>query len=668
MFLSTLFRRLERLPRKDAVLREALRQLQDWLGAESAQLRSQGFPRLSRAEIHLGRDQRSWYCQLRVSEFLLEFRHPQEPVLSAADQEGLEKFAKLLQELLENPELSPELFSLEEEVQDLIDTSLHFLATLSPDGELNHSNQRQVNLDFDRPIWEAQWLAEESGPAVRRAVALARDQKATQAVMIKTSRGSSYELSFTPLQNSQGEVSCLITRGRDTSDRERMRDVLLEEREFLRAVLESMDEAVVVCDRQARVTLVNEAAMRRFDLQLGDAVLDKIVFRGETSAELPLEETPFGRVLVGEQLRDAKCSCTDIDGDLRMMTASGCELLDTDGKPYGVVITLNDATQQLRAERALVNSERQLRALFNFQPNAILSLSPDGAVVRCNPAVESLLSQSPLELIGTPVSSLVVEPLVEIHFPGERELSFRRADGDLAWGMVTTVWVSDSEGDLGVMWTVRDISDQKRAELALDVSNRRLATSREMERMRLARELHDGAVQNLLAVSYRLPDRELREEVVDVVRQLRALISDLRPPGLKEFGLAAALEGLVAKMARQNQGEGPAVELVCLGCDSFPEAVSLCLFRLVQESVGNAMKHAEAQTIKVDVKCRSGEVVLQIRDDGKGFSVPENLSGYTGDERYGLAGMRERVELLNGVLTIVSGPGQGTSVQVTLPL
>lgn len=670
MFLSTLFRRLENLPRRDLVLREAVRQLQDWLGAESAKLHSEGLPTLEQAQVDFGSNERSWFCRIGVSCFLLEFHHPHTPVLSPSDIEGLEKFAELLQELLENPELSRDLFSLEEEVQDLIDTSLHLLASLTPDGFIQSINQRQRTARIGHPIWEADWLSQESRPAVEQAVAKAVEDRVAQAVMIKTARGSFYEFLVTPLLDEAGDVSSLVARGRDTTDRERMRDVLLEEREFLGAVLESIDEALIVCDLQARVTLSNAAASRRFGLQKGDPVADKVVFLSQVTRQvLPFEETPFGRVLRGEQLRDVKFSCRDLDGDLRKMTASGCGLVAADGDSYGVMIALNDATQQLRAEQALVDSERQLRALFNFQSNAIFSLDPNGIIHRCNPAVESLLGCSPEKLQGASITSVMVERLGEkAGFKGEREVKFRRFDGEIAWGLVTTVSISDSEGDLGIMWTVRDITERKKAELALDISNRKLVASREMERMRLARELHDGAVQNLLAVSYRLQEPQLRDEVVDVVRQLRSLISDLRPPGLKEFGLAAALEGLLAKMKRQAGEDAPEMELVCLNCDKLSENVSLCLFRVVQESVNNILRHAEATSVKVEVTHAAGEVFLRVKDDGLGFEVPEQLSHLTRQDRYGLAGMVERAELLSGVFVLTSSPGQGTEVGLRLPV
>ncbi len=246
-------------------------------------------------------------------------------------------------------------------------------------------------------------------------------------------------------------------------------------------------------------------------------------------------------------------------------------------------------------------------------------------------------------------------------------MKLRKADGSAAWGLVTTVPVRDREGDLGVMWIVSDISKQKETQAALDLSNRKLAESREMERTRLARELHDGAVQNLLAVSYRMKDKALKEEVMQVVSQLRALISDLRPPGLKEFGLEAAIEGLLAKMKRQAAGECGELLLKCKKLEGLPESVAICLFRVVQESMTNVFRHARAHRASIFLEGESDEVRLRISDDGVGFEVPRDLTELAAQERFGLAGLKERVELVNGSFSICSSPGEGAHLEVVIP-
>src|SRR5690606_5135743 len=114
--------------------------------------------------------------------------------------------------------------------------------------------------------------------AVKQAVALAGSEGTASTLQVESIRNSPYELILSPLVDDHGSVSNLIVQGRDTSERHRMREVLLEEREFLRAVLESIDDAIVVCDLGGEVTLVNAAASRRFGLRRGDVAREQLVF------------------------------------------------------------------------------------------------------------------------------------------------------------------------------------------------------------------------------------------------------------------------------------------------------------------------------------------------------------------------------------------------------
>ena len=669
MFLSTLVRRLEDLPDKEAVLREAVRQLQDWLGVESSVLRSVEQQDTS-MRVGFTENDREWICRIRVADKQLEFRHPNPPLLSPTDKEGLEGFAEFLEDILSSRELSPELFSMEEQVQGLIDTSMHLFATANAAGKVVSINPRDTTTQVGSYLWEAGWLHDDYRESVREALLLAGSEGTASILQVESIRNSAYELILSPLVDDEGKVSTLIVQGRDTSERHRMREVLMEEREFLRAVLESIDEAILVCDLEGEVTLVNAAAARRFGLRKGDIAEQRLLFLASLDGTRQENgRTPLDRVISGEKLREVRVICLDIDDEVRLMNASGCRLFDTEGNPYGAVLALHDTTRRQIAENALAQSERQLRALFNSQPSALFSMTSDGTITRCNPAVWTLLGYTPEVLEGRSMLALVHHPQeLELNFLGDRELQLTRSDGSLAWGLAKTVPVRDAEGDLGVMWIVTDISKQKKAQRDLDISNRKLAESREMERTRLARELHDDAVQNLLAVSYRMKDKALKEEVVEVVRQLRELISDLRPPGLKEFGLEAALEGLLDKLRRQGGSECPALELECDNMCELPEPVSVCLFRVVQESVTNVIKHAQARVATISLRPNGSHVELKVTDDGKGFKIPKRLEEFSTQERFGLAGLKERVELVKGRMKLESGSDQGTTLYVRIPV
>jgi signal transduction histidine kinase len=165
-----------------------------------------------------------------------------------------------------------------------------------------------------------------------------------------------------------------------------------------------------------------------------------------------------------------------------------------------------------------------------------------------------------------------------------------------------------------------------------------------------------------------MKEKDLKREVVDVVRQLRELISDLRPPGLKEFGLEAALEGLLDKLRRQGGPECPSLELECENMRELPEPVSVCLFRVVQESVTNVIKHAGAGRATISLRPNGSNVELKVTDDGSGFEIPKRLEEFSAQERIGLAGMKEREELVKGQMDIESDSGSGTTLHIKIPI
>jgi signal transduction histidine kinase len=199
----------------------------------------------------------------------------------------------------------------------------------------------------------------------------------------------------------------------------------------------------------------------------------------------------------------------------------------------------------------------------------------------------------------------------------------------------------------------------------------------EAERRRWARDLHDQTLQGLAAIRVSLvgaqvgPESELREAVDAGVAALqveleglREIIHDVRPSSLDDLGLGAAIEALVARHA----GAGPELHLdVDLECESRPEPVRLEaeieteLYRITQEALVNALKHAHAQRVDIVVAEFEDEVGVRVRDDGIGFAPGTPTGGV------GLVGMRERVELLAGRLTITSRPDGGTTVEARVP-
>ena len=209
--------------------------------------------------------------------------------------------------------------------------------------------------------------------------------------------------------------------------------------------------------------------------------------------------------------------------------------------------------------------------------------------------------------------------------------------------------------------------------------SQRLAAA-ELERTRWARELHDETLQNLAALRLALAShlrvgdpagmakaiREAMEQIDLEIVSLRSLIADVRPTALDDLGLEPAIEALAERTRRQGLNVSLEVELA-FAQGRQPERLNMetetALYRIIQEALTNARKHGHAKHVRIRVQEGEGEVEATIQDDGAGFDPAEkNASGF------GLIGVQERVDLLAGQLSIVSSPGQGTTVSAVLPI
>jgi signal transduction histidine kinase len=220
-----------------------------------------------------------------------------------------------------------------------------------------------------------------------------------------------------------------------------------------------------------------------------------------------------------------------------------------------------------------------------------------------------------------------------------------------------------------------------RAAVAIELSQRvarealqRVVTAQELERQRLARELHDETGQALTSILLGLrsvedagDEAELRRavgEVRDLVRStlqdVRQLAVDLRPKALDDFGLVAALERLTESFREQT---GLAVAFQTTVNDRLPPEVETALYRIVQEALTNIVKHARASSVSILLTRKESSASVVVEDDGAGFEPAR-----TRDGGLGLVGMRERVGLLGGRLAIESRPGAGTTFVAEVPL
>jgi signal transduction histidine kinase len=208
-----------------------------------------------------------------------------------------------------------------------------------------------------------------------------------------------------------------------------------------------------------------------------------------------------------------------------------------------------------------------------------------------------------------------------------------------------------------------------------------LIRSREAERKRLSRELHDRVIQDLIKLNYLLDggapspaheaSRALREGLLGVIDKLRQVCTELRPSALDDLSLGLAVSGYVQELGLQH-GLGISLRLPAGGNDRLLEGLSedarLSLFRVLQEALANVHRHAGASHVEVELIATPSEVSLEVRDDGRGFACPADLGALVRRGHFGLAGAHERMSLIGGTLHLRSDPTGGTSVRAVVPL
>ena len=371
-----------------------------------------------------------------------------------------------------------------------------------------------------------------------------------------------------------------------------------------------------------------------------------------------------------------------------------------DGRPARVVGTVNDIDELWKGRDLARESQMRLQGIVDSAMDAIISIDDSQRITLFNRAAERIFGYEPLEVLGQPLEMLIPARFHRDHH--QHVDSFGRTGVSrrpmMAQRIVTALRRSGEEFPIDAsisqneirgyrFFTVilRDVSvrERTRRELAqaredlreLSVASR---TAREQENSRISRELHDELGQNLTSLKMDLAWLEantppenakflktlsgMRSVLDSTVAATRRISADLRPLMLDDLGLLAALEWLAEETARRH---GFTVDLaVDEASGNLAEPLASQVYRIVQESLTNAGRHAAARNVRVALRRIGPEVHLDIHDDGRGLA-PEDLRK---KGSFGLVGIRERVYILAGSVEIRGDSGQGTVIHIRLPI
>jgi signal transduction histidine kinase len=359
--------------------------------------------------------------------------------------------------------------------------------------------------------------------------------------------------------------------------------------------------------------------------------------------------------------------------------------------PDEVLAIVRNVTEQRRTIEALAQSERTIRAIFDAMPDTIYRCSRDGRLIDLIPRSDTPVARRRDDIVGKgteEILTLVPELTRELTEKFQTMMRDAFKSGELR----TVRYSLDHGGNVSyhearmvpcgdeILGIDREITDLVRAEEELRAAARvkqvfasRVIEVQEAERQHLARELHDVIGQRLLVhrmeaewlAKTDTPLRDAAEHLCsaldETLHMVRSLAQGLRPPALDDLGIGSALETLVDEIARRS---GLACDLqVESTAAHIPTPAAVALYRIAQEALSNAVRHAECSAIRLRLDRPNGSIELRIEDDGSGIP-PDRVDD---PKSLGLLGMKERAELLGGRVLIETPVGGGTVVLAEIP-
>lgn len=473
-------------------------------------------------------------------------------------------------------------------------------------------------------------------------------------------------------------------------ERRRAGEVLGESEEKFRSVFRDAGIGMAIVSPEGCFLAGNDAFCK-FIGYTEEELLRKTVQSLTHPDDWPRFSERLGQALAdGGSFQGVEKRCLHKSGKVLHGECSGSLIRDADGKALYFVAEVLDITERKRANQNLIESEERFRLVANSAPVLIWMSGTDRLCTFFNKCwldftgrtVEQEMGEGwaqgvhPADLEGClSVYSRAFDARVDF----EMEYRLLRHDGKYRWVVDYGVPRVESDGTFcGYIGSCVDITDRKMNAESLEELGGRLIAAQEEERGRIARELHDDFSQRLALLGIGLsrlwkkrPEseeeertlvRELWNRIQEISSDVHRLSHQLHSSKLEHVGLGPALMGLCEEISEKYRIQ---VEFTDRGIAlEIPKDVALCLFRVTQESLNNVVKHSRAKQAQVELCKTRDEIRLQIVDAGAGFDVALSHT----DAGIGLIGMRERLRLVGGRLSVQSAPMRGTTILAEVPL
>ena len=500
----------------------------------------------------------------------------------------------------------------------------------------------------------------------------------------KTGKRIDVSLTISPIKDSTGRTVGVSGIARDITERKR-----IEQFRFRHAaIVESSTDAIISKSLDRVITSWNTGAQKMFGYTEEEVLGQPITIL--IPPELQGEEARLlERLRSEERIEHYETIRLTKTGQAVDVSLTIGPIRNSAGEVVGFSNIAQDITDRKRAERAVQESEQRFRLVADSAPVLIWMSGTDKLCKYFNKPWLDFTGRSFVQELGNGWAEGVhnedLDPCLKTYCDAfdkreqfEMEYRLRRHDGEYRWLFDIGVPIFGPDGNFaGYIGSCVDITERKKAEQSLATIGRKLIEAHEEERTWIARELHDDINQQLalLAVElelWRCEDRahadfsehfaHLQGRITGIARDVQALSHRLHSSKLEYLGLVAAAKSFCEELSGRAKVE---VKFSHSGVRSMiPQEVSLCLFRVLQEALQNAVKYSGVRKFAVTLRGSPKQIELMVSDDGKGFDNESALSQHG----LGLISMRERVQMVNGVFSIMTRPGLGTTICARVPL